>query len=376
MTHSAMQWISSGGFYGAERVVIELAAFLRDAGWDSHVAVLESPGAAEVLRRAGDLGLKTCLMPGGKKNFWAALARLRAYVTGHEIQIVHSHGFKSDVYSALTPLPSGTRRIATCHNWLSRNSKLKLYEWLDKQALRKFERVVLVSPQLVEDVRRAGLSPQRTVMIENGIAQPAVEDASALARLRESLGIAPDEKMILQVGRLEPAKGNERLVRACAGSALGGRARVVFAGEGEDRRRLTSLAQELGMEKQVVFAGYRRDIAALLQAADVFCISSLSEGLPIVLLEAMASGAPVVATAVGAIPDVIRDGDNGWLVPSGDVDALRRALEAALAGDGLARARAERARRDYQKLYSRDAMGEKYLAVYRQAMAVDPAREI
>jgi len=187
--------------------------------------------------------------------------------------------------------------------------------------------------------------------------------------VRRELVVAPDSKVILRVGRLARSKDNGVLLRALA--ACDGVAHLVFVGEGEEQAALTAQSAELGLSHRVTFAGYRRDISTLLAISDVLVICSAKEGLPIVLLEAMAAQVPVVSTAVGGIPRVLGD-ESGWLIPPGDADALKEALSEALSDPRLALNRAEAAHRIYQRSFSREAMGARYLAIYRRLLEGAP----
>jgi glycosyltransferase involved in cell wall biosynthesis len=368
-----LQLISSSGLYGAERVLLELGSYWRELGWGSYLGVFRAPSqpvpeVAEAARRAG---ISTLELKARGPLDSATLRQLRRLVSEHGIDLIHSHGYKPDVFLALAGIPPAVRRVATCHTWYSRGLKLMLYELVDKIALHGFDHVVLVSPQLVEETAAAGIPEDRRSLIENGVSQAPRPGPEAVEALRASLGIATDEKLILRVGRLDADKGNDTLLAALREVAPRHPVRLVIAGDGPDRLLLERLAGELGLAARVVFAGYRRDVPDLLAACDLFVISSPKEGLPMVLLEAMAARAPVVTTAVGAIPAVIVDGEHGLLVAPGDPRALATALEAALADpDRMARL-AEAAFARFAERHSQRAMGEKYRALFTRLLEAE-----
>ncbi|HVY61832.1 MAG TPA: glycosyltransferase, partial [Planctomycetota bacterium] len=183
--------------------------------------------------------------------------------------------------------------------------------------------VVAVSGDIALALRRAGVAPRKVQVIRNGVDTEvfAPPPAAARAEAREALGIPEGALAVGSVGRLVPEKDYPSLVRAAHRLAAGGRAvAVAIAGEGPERARIEAAAAE--GEARLLLLGPRDDVPAVLRALDVFALPSLSEGLSNTLLEATATGLPCVASRVGGNPEVIRDGANGLLVPSGDVDAL------------------------------------------------------
>jgi glycosyltransferase involved in cell wall biosynthesis len=369
-----LQFISSAGFYGAERVLLELALHLREGGWDSRIGVFKHGNAPVALAdEARRQGLTVVEFP-CHGQFDRALPRALAdYAAREHVALIHSHGYKSDIYLRWAPLPPTTRRVATCHNWLTGGMKLALYQWLDLRALRRFERVVAVSEPVLARARQGGVAPARSLIIPNGIAhQPPAGEA--VAAVRAEFAADPTERLVLQIGRLSAEKGNDLLLRAFAraqGNSDAAMARLVFAGDGPERPALENLAQSLGLlapdalgRPRVIFAGYRTDVPALLAAADLFVISSHYEGLPTVLLEAMAAGKMIIATAVGMIPQVLNHGEAGVLIPPGDEAALAQALAAALAPSAHAEGLGQAAQRRYAAAHSRAAMGVQYEALY------------
>jgi glycosyltransferase involved in cell wall biosynthesis len=371
MPRAILQLISSAGLYGAERVLLELGCYLRDQGWRSHVCVLRGRDQArvEVAEEARRLGLSVLELAAPRQLDTGLLRRLSRFVDDRQIDVVHSHAYKTDVTLALATLPRATCRVATCHTWYTRTLRLMAYELLDKIALHRFDHVVVVSPQLLGEVTAAGIPRERSSLIGNGVSAPSSPDPATVARLRTELAIAPTERMVLRVGRLDLDKGNHVLLRALARLPADAAVKLVLAGDGDQRRPLEALARELGISDRVVFAGYRRDVAALLGASDLFVISSPKEGLPMVLLEAMAARVPVLSTAVGAIPSVIDDGVDGLLVPPDDPARMAEALIVALRSPERLRQLAESAHRRFLRDHSQRAMGQRYEALYESLLA-------
>ena len=279
--------------------------------------------------------------------------------------MVHSHGYKPDILLAALGVPRRLPCLATCHSWYSETTKLKALEYLDKRAVRRFDHVVAVSEEIYHDLRAGGMPAERLSRIDNGISVPVL-DAHQRDEVRAQWNLAPGEKLVVQIGRLARSKRNAFLLKAVSGLPRNIAARVVLVGDGEERAALADYARNVGIDGRVIFAGYRRDAADIMAAADVLAITSNKEGLPIVLLEAMAVGCPIIATAVGAIPQVLSS-ESAWIVPVDDDAALVRALHEALGEASPARARAAKAKSVFLERHARDVMGRQYLDLYERA---------
>ena len=362
----AIQLTSTGGFYGAERTLFELATFLLEQGWDSRIIVLEGSGAAEMMRRAAEHGIACeTYVPSGRLGLWPMQRRLRATLARESRAVVHSHGYKPDILLAALGVPRRLPCLATCHSWYSSTAKLKALEYLDKRSVGRFDHVVAVSDEIYRDLLASGTPTARLSRIDNAISIPVL-DPNEKNKIRAEWNIAPNEKLIVQVGRLAKSKRNALLLRALADLPANIAVKVAFVGDGEERAALAAYAREAGLEGRVIFAGYRRDSQAIMAAADVLAITSNKEGLPIVLLEAMAVGCPIIATAVGAIPQILSP-KSAWIVPVDDNVALVQALQEALGETVPAGARAAEAKSIFLRSYERDVMGQRYLELYERA---------
>jgi glycosyltransferase involved in cell wall biosynthesis len=359
----AIQLISSGGFYGAERTLLELATYLRDQGWDSRVVALEGDGAGELIQRAGEQGIEgIAFVMAGRLGLLPMLRKLRSILSRESRAVVHAHGYKADLLLAALGTPRQLACFATCHSWYSATAKMKMLEYFDKRALRRFEHVVAVSEEIHQDLLAAGMPASRLSKISNGISVPDVSAATRDA-IRSEWKLTANEKLIVQIGRLTKSKCNANLLKALAALPDDIKAKVVLVGDGEDRGELAALARRIGVENRVLFAGYRRDATAIMAGADALAITSNKEGLPIVLLEAMAVGCPIIATPVGSIREAL-SADSAWIVPVGDDIGLARALREVLGDAQGAKARAARAKTIFLNSYSRDKMARQYLELY------------
>jgi sugar transferase (PEP-CTERM/EpsH1 system associated) len=245
-----------------------------------------------------------------------------------------------------------------------------------EQVLRRLhaplvERYVTVSRSLRDYlVERVGIRPERITTICNG-----VDTGKFLPAPRKPAGVLPAQVageglvIIGTVGRLQPVKDQQLLLRAFAELVRGtpelaATARLLVVGNGPLRDTLMQLAQSLGIEHLTAFTGDRTDVAQLLQCMDVFVLPSLAEGISNTLLEAMATGLPVIATRVGGNVELVRDGENGALFESGDVASLTRLLAAYVTGGDARRLHGERSRRLALESFSLEAMIEGYRGAY------------
>ena len=221
-----------------------------------------------------------------------------------------------------------------------------------------------VSDATAEVARRVeGVPEDKLTVIANGIDIQAFTRSEAdRARVRRGLGLSQDMLVVGSVGRLSPEKNYPLLLRATA-ELLGPEVRLVLVGDGPERERLSALVSP-HVRPFVHFAGMQHDVAAWLSAFDVFALSSYTEGLPLVVPEAMAASLPVVCTAVGGLPGVIADGISGLLVPSGDATAFAEALR-ALVGSPAARIRYGAAGRDaVERRFSLARVVDAYAELY------------
>jgi glycosyltransferase involved in cell wall biosynthesis len=254
--------------------------------------------------------------------------------------VVHTHGYRPDVLDAGVARSMGVPTVTTVHGSSRTRGRVRLYELVQFAMFRKFDAVVAVSRRLVRSLSRFGVPSQRIHVVPNGWDGRAPGWDRHVAR--QALGAPLDRFLIGWVGRLIPIKAADVFLRALA--QLGDvpwSASVV--GDGDERCRLERLAAALGLSNRVAFHGSVDDAAGFFPAFDVFVLSSRTEGTPIVLFEAMAAGVPVVATAVGGVPDVVCSTE-ALLVPAQDPVALAQAIRTALLDPGATHARVTAAR--------------------------------
>lgn len=354
--------LESSGPGGAETVVLRLADALRARGDEPIVASLRPGWMTE---RSLAAGIETWIVPQrrGLDPGWipAFARRLRR----ERIDVLHAHEFVMNVYGGAAARLARIPCVATIHgrNWATGHPRRALAY----RVLRRFGvRVVAVSHDLARFLESGfGLPAGALDVVHNGIPIPVDVDlttrAARRAEARALLGLPASSPLVVAVGNLYAVKGHTRLIDAlsCVPEM-----HVTIAGRGEEETRLRAQAAEAGVAARLHLLGLRDDVDRVLDAADVFAQPSLSEGLPLAVLEAMAHGLPVVATNVGGMPEAICDGETGVLLPPSDSPALVAAL-ARLLGDASLRERIGTAARARAiAAFSIDAMVGGYRALW------------
>lgn len=363
---SIVHVLSSYGVGGQERVALDLAAGQVRRGHAVNVVSLaappEGPLAAE-FRDAG-VGVHTIAKRGGLDA--TLTPRLALELRRRRAEVVHTHNPLPLIYGAPAARLLGCAAIHTKHGV---NPGSRSHMLLRRTSARFVDFFVAVSEVTAAQAReQEDCEPDKLVVIANGIRlERFAPDEVVRAAVRAELGIPDDAWVIGTVGRVDEVK-NQTMLVAAAAPLLGDKVRLVIVGDGPARAALDAAVAALPHPEHVHVLGRRMDVDRLLPGFDVFALSSVSEGLPLVVPEAMAAGLPVVSTAVGGIPGVIEDGATGLLTPV-DEDTMRQRL-AALAGDrDRARAMGMRARELALTRYSADRMLDDYLALYEKALA-------
>jgi glycosyltransferase involved in cell wall biosynthesis len=374
-----LQLISSGGYYGAENMLLNLCASQEKAGCRNSLLLFYNVHVpnVEFYERARRRGLSVRMVHCKGRADWRAVRQIEDYVQEDSIDLIHTHGYKADLYGFLAAWRSHKPVVATCHNWVGGTAALGIYNHLDRLALKKFDALAAVSDEVGERLRETGVPAKKIRTIANGIDVQAFERSQPLPAISVIGG-----KVVGMVARLDLQKGFEYLLRAIRELCnIFYGLTVVIVGEGPDRKAIEDMVKEYGLQSNVVLAGQQSDMPGVYAAMDIFVLPSLNEGLPMTILEAMAASRPVVATRVGAIPSVIQDGENGLLVDPRDTDGLRNAIASLLSDPNLCRRMGERAHDWVSANYTSDAMALKYREMYnevlgRPTLAAVPVRRL
>jgi glycosyltransferase involved in cell wall biosynthesis len=293
--------------------------------------------------------------------------RLARWLRRHRVALVHTHNRMALIYGAPAARLAGAAVVHTKHGHNPRGGTRLVAGNVAGRLVHAF---VAVSEETAAVARRRReVDLRRLHVIPNGIELARFHpDPAARARVRRELDIGADAWVVGTVGRIAAEKNHALLLRAVA-PLLGPEARLVVAGDGPLLPQLTELAAGLGIAPFAHLLGVRRDVPEVLNALDVFAMSSDTEGLPLVVLEAMATGLPVVSTGVGGIPNVIEEGQTGLLVPAGDEAALRDRVAALKADPARTRRMGARAREVTVARFSAERMQRDYLALYERVLS-------
>ena len=354
---------------GLERMVIDLVGVQHAAGHRCRVICLFQPGALAGELEAQGIQVQACRKRGGFDL--AALRCLRGWLRATPGAVVHTHNANAHYHTVAAAAGLLIARLVNTRHGMGAAQPRSRGEWLYRRAMRRTDTVTAVCEAARARFAQQGVSPRgRLLSVPNGIRidrfSPATEERRAA--LRSELGLAPDTRIIGTVGRLNPVKDQATLLRAfaCLHGEFADTA-LVLVGDGALRAALEAQAAALGIAAAVRFLGDRSDVRELLQGFDLFALSSLSEGYSMALLEACASGLPIVATDVGGNREIVADGRNGRLVPPARDDALAEAF-ATLLRDPAGTAAMGRAGRDWAlREASIGTMAGRYDALYRGA---------
>jgi glycosyltransferase involved in cell wall biosynthesis len=365
-----LQIISSGGMYGAESVILNL---LRSLNHGAHRSVLgvfanASNPNLQLHDLAVNEGIDSRLIACNGQVDWSVISRIRELTVQTGADIVHCHGYKADIYAFLALGSTGIPLVSTCHTWYDNDLRVYLYGVLDRFVLRKYARVIAVSEEVRQRLLRSRTARERITVIRNGI---DLIRFNAAALLSHTDRVRQDSIVVGLVGRLSREKGVDIFLRA-ASIVLADYPNTMFvvAGDGPDRSELERLIDSLGIASKVSLLGRRDDMPSVYRSFDVMVSSSRKEGLPVVILEGMATGLPVVATRVGEVPNLIQDGETGLLVQPNAPRALAEAIVKLLVNEEHRNRLGCTAKKLIEREFSAERMAAEYIRVYKDAIAV------
>lgn len=363
--------IDSAGLYGAEIVLLNLSEEQKKLGYHPIIASIGEKGSYVKLleAEAGRRGIETVpfRMRNGP-NFYGAW-KVLCYARSNDVAILHTHGYKGDILLGF--IPKRFRKlplVSTVHGWTNVNkfSRLRLYEWADGLSLRNADAVCLVNEMMLSHSRFACMRRDKMHVIPNGI--PELNETRPI-QVDEIVEFCRNRFTIVSIGRLSKEKGYAFLIQAFAQIIRNvPDARLLIIGEGPERTELEDSICAHRLEGKALMPGYRENAWRYLFFCKVFVLSSLTEGLPITLLEAMQAGIPVVATSVGGVPTVVKPSITGTLVPPGDPRLLAESILEKYRSYQNASQEAERAKALIKLEYSSNRMARSYCNLYQNLL--------
>jgi glycosyltransferase involved in cell wall biosynthesis len=311
-----------------------------------------------------------CYTSGNFKSFKEALRVLKN--ENYSFDVIHSHGNLSSLL--LSRMKKTIPLIYTAHDippYSCRYSSSKetiirhlAFQSVELETWRGVDHLIAVSQKLKEEMMKKRIPDEKISVIYNGVDSKFLKEndyKTSLAILQNKYDIA--NHYCLFVGRLTPRKGVNYLLYALKKTD---NIQCVIVGDGPQRKYLLSLTKNIGLQERVTFTGYvpQEDLKHLYTTADFFVLPSLAEGLPLVILEALATGTPVIASRVAGIPDIISDGYNGLMFPPGDVDALAKTMQKLAYDPALREKMSFNARRTVDERFSWKNVAKEVLRVY------------
>jgi glycosyltransferase involved in cell wall biosynthesis len=313
------------------------------------------------------------LIPDGPvKGHKQAVSALKKIIRSGGYDVIHAHGLRAGIDAALAARGRGAGVLLTVHNLvqsgIAGRARAVLYRRAEAVSVKLTDHTFCVSEDIASHLRRTVRgAADKIEVLHLGVGRAATAGRSP-TEVKRSLGLAPGTSLVVTLARLAPQKALDVMLFALAG--IDDPVHLVVIGEGPLKAELEGSARRLLIDDRVHLLGWRNDAADFLGAADVFCLSSIWEGVPLAAQEAILAGVPVVATDVGGMRELITDKMSGRLVPSGDPDALGDAITAVLADRELSGSYAKAAREGLDRDFSTAAMLSRLKDAYRDASHV------
>lgn len=370
MTRTVVHYLDSDEFGGTEQAALHILAGLDRRHWQPVLFHHPEPGITPLLKATEALNVKLCEVPRfkDKQSLFTLLLRFVRELRAEQPAVFHAHlngplACKDGlIAAALAGVPAV---VATAQLFV--NLPLSRFRYVQQRFVAtRVDRYIAVSHEVAARLGQIFRIPARKItVVHNGIPLSSF-NRPANAALRTALTGSTARPIVLTAARLAEQKGLCYLLKA---AALVPEAIFVLAGEGPERANLEAQVGELGLNKRVLFLGYRQDVPDLLACCDLFVLPSLFEGLPLSILEAMAANKPVVASAVGGNDEAIVHGETGLLVPPADPTALAAAIQTVLSDSGLGRRLAAAGQARVHEHFSAEAMVRQVAHIYEEVLS-------
>lgn len=354
---------------GTERALVNFVISADRCDFQHTVICFASRGELATVIEAAGIPVRVVRIR--HRTLLVSLPRLARWLRREKVVVLHSHMYWAALWGRIAGRLGGVPiMVNTVHGpelWKNRR-QVAIERWLNRWTARH---IAVARDGMEIRLRRERVAQNRIVLIPNGVALPELPRSPERVRAaRATLGLSADTPVCGSVGRLVVEKGYTHLLEALS---LARREipdlRWLSIGDGPLKSDLVARAEALGLQDAIIWAGLRQDVESLLPAMDLWVMSSVEEGLPVALLEAMGSACPIIATRIGGIPDAVDDGREALLVPVGDPAAMAAAMVALVRDPARAKSMGERARERASKQYSIESVARRIEQVYRDEIA-------
>lgn len=356
--------ICSSGIYGAENVLINLLPSLRNLGIEVILGCLsafDSVGS-EISQILKQWEIPTVFINDKNKFSLRVLKAIHSTIKLYNPDILHVHGYKATVLGGLIANMIRIPFILTYHGEAKIRTELSTYIKIENIFVRKALRIIAVSKRIMEELIIRGVPESNISVIHNGIKDPFITHLENISIKKNGLF----STHLLTVGRLIKIKRIDLIIDAIGilkkeFPQIG----LTITGNGPLENELKEYVTKAGLNSSVIFLGYVPDPTSTYNSADIFVISSASEGSPIALIEAMAASLPIIATSVGAIPEMLINRKNAIIIPKNDLKALVDSLRHLIVCPNLSKALGDAARQSFLRNYTADVMAKSYFETYK-----------
>lgn len=324
------------------------------------------------LTKAKSMGIQTECLPWNKFNLYLpCILRIVALIKKNNIHILHTHDLRSNFVGYIAGKLTGISIITSAHGWIDKSLKVKIHNFVDTLIIGFFNRIIVNSEAMQKQISHLKFLDRKITIIENSVDTSMYNPNIDYGKTRKELGLNTENSVIVTVGRLNKEKGHRFLLEA-AHDVIRAFPDAVFliVGKGPLEVELKNMAKELGLSKNVIFTGFFKDLPKILKLMDIFVLPSVSEGVPVCLLEAMAAGKPVIATNVGGVPEIVHHEKTGLVIESRNVHGLAKAIILLLEDKEKAKELGEKGQAFINKRFSTEVMIQKIEGIYKELRGV------
>lgn len=352
---------------GPEKTILNSPRFIRHHGYDAQVVYLCAPDPTiqQSLRtRAEKLECPLTLIEDHGMRDVSVIKKLSRFMRQERIELLQTHDYKSNVLGLILRRFHKMHLVSMLHGWTDTTGRMPLYIAIDKKCLPWYEKLICVSEDLVDECKKLRIPDRKIQLVHNAIDLATYTRTTSKELAKREIGLEGNDPLIGMVCRLSPEKGIiEAIAMVSRLNAQGKRVQLWVAGDGPFRPDIEREIASRGLGEQVRLLGQLSDTRMFYQAMDAFLLNSIREGLPNVVLEAMALEVPVVATRVAGVPSLIRPNQTGWLIEPGDEKALDSSVLESL-DPQLGAEKASSARRLIETDFSFDKRMERVAGIY------------